>query len=168
MRANTFLGFLAVCVTAVTVVAQDDPSAPIRQLRTALQTAYYHGDAKAVSELFTDDAEIVIDRVSVVGQPQIQAFYKARLASGPLLILHPTRTQASGSLAVESGRCASQLPTVRFGATAWANEGRYVMTLVNIEGEWLISSLMIQSNVTLRPENTVDRPAVERPSAAGV
>jgi ketosteroid isomerase-like protein len=167
MRANTFLGILAVCVMAATVVAQDEASTPIDRVRAALQTAYFSGDAAAVSRLFTDDAEIVIDRVSISGAAQIRAYYKARLASGPLLLLNPTKFQTSGTLAFESGTCATQAPTLRFGATSHG-EGRYMMSLINVDGEWLISSLMMQNDVTMRPENTVDRPALRRAAVGGV
>lgn len=168
MRANTFLGILAVCVMAVTVVAQDDPYAPLHRLRAALQTAYLQGDAAAVSDLFTDDAEIVIDRVSATGIAQIRAFYKARLASGPLLLLTPTKLQTTGALAFESGSCATGVPALRFGATTSHGDGRYMMSLVNIDGAWRINSLMIQNDVLMRPENTLDRQAPRGAAGRGV
>ena len=161
MRRTGLCAVLAVFLIAAMLSAQDEAPALTAPIRHALEAGYYDADAAAVARLFTDDAEIVIDRVRATGRLQIYTLFRAQLTTRTLLLFSPTKTQASGDLAIESGVSFTRLPTLRFGVATPARDGHYLMALTSVDGVWRISSLMIQNNVTLRPENTSDRPPVK-------
>jgi len=156
MRRTGVLVVLAVLMMAV-VSAQDGVPAPTTPTRYALEAGYYSADAAAIARLFTDDADVVIDGMRATGRRQIYALYRTQLATRTLLVLSPRKLQASGDLAIESGVTLTRLAALRFGNATPARNGRYLMALTSVDGEWRISSLMIQNDVPLGTENTSDR-----------
>jgi uncharacterized protein (TIGR02246 family) len=156
MRRTGVLVVLAVLMMAV-VSAQDGVPAPTTLTRYALEAGYYSADAAAIARLFTDDADVVIDGMRATGRRQIYALYRTQLATRTLLVLSPRKLQASGDLAIESGVTLTRLAALRFGNATPARNGRYLMALTSVDGEWRISSLMIQNDVPLGTENTSDR-----------
>jgi len=166
MRRTGVLGVLAVLMVAV-LSAQDGVPAPTAHTRNALAAGYYNVDAAGIAQLFTDDADVVIDGMRATGRQQIYTLYKTQLAARTLLVFSPRKIQASGGLAIESGVSFTRLATLRFGVSTPARNGHYLMAFTRIDGEWRISSLMIQNDVTLGTENTSDRPSPPLLSSGG-
>jgi ketosteroid isomerase-like protein len=159
MRRTGALGVLAVFMAAG-MSAQDGVPASLALTRHALEAGYYNADAAGIAQLFTEDADVVIDGMRATGREQIYALYKTQLTTRTLLVFSARKLQASGGLAVESGVSLTRLATLRFAIGTPARNGRYLIVFTNIDGDWRISSLMIQNAVTFAPENTSDRPAL--------
>jgi len=167
MRRTGVLGVLAVFMVAV-MSAQDGAPASTALTRNALAAGYYNVDAAGIALLFTDDADVVIDGMRATGRQQIYALYKTQLAARTLLVFSPRKIQASGGLAIESGVSLTRLATLRFGISTPARNGRYLMAFTRVDGEWRISSLMIQNDVTFGTETTSDRPSQPLLPSGGV
>jgi uncharacterized protein (TIGR02246 family) len=101
----------------------------------AFAAAFLKGDARAVSELYTEDAKVIAPAAPVVsGRAAIAAFWQKSIDAGVKDVsLHTTDVETSGELASETGR-------VRLVAKDGAvSEARYVVVWQRQQdGRWLM------------------------------
>jgi uncharacterized protein (TIGR02246 family) len=119
-------------VLPVRPAAADDVRAAVEAGNRAFVTAFLAGDARAVAELYTDDARVVAPGSPPAGgRAEIEAFWRGVIASGVKdVALTTASVEASGGLAVEDG-------TVRLvAADGTVNEDRYVVVWKRLDGRW--------------------------------
>ena len=94
--------------------------------------AFLRGDAEAVAELYTEDAELLPPGAGVVaGRPAIAAFWKGAIDAGVKdLVLKTMQVESAGDLAYEVG-------TVRIVASdGQVSEDRYLVVWKRENGKW--------------------------------
>jgi uncharacterized protein (TIGR02246 family) len=123
---------VAVLLALARPAAADDVRAAVEAGNRAFVEAFLAGDARAVAELYTEDARVVAPgSPPAVGRAEIEAFWRGVIASGVKdVALSTAHVEASGGLAVEDG-------TVRLVAADGAvNESRYVVVWKRVDGGW--------------------------------
>jgi uncharacterized protein (TIGR02246 family) len=98
----------------------------------AFAEAFLRGDARAVSELYTEDAQVVAPGAPIArGRSAIAAAWQASIDQGfEDVVLRTADVEASGDLAVESG-------SVRLVAKGGqVSEARYVVVWKRVGGAW--------------------------------
>ena len=100
----------------------------------AFITAFLHGDATAVANLYTEDAQVIAPgSPAVSGRPAIAAFWQTSIDSGVKdIILETAEAESAGDLAYETGI----LRVVAKDGTTSVE--RYVVIWRRIDGKWML------------------------------
>ena len=108
--------------------------APTGIRNRALITAFLRGDATAVANLYTEDAQVIAPGSPVAsGRPAIAAFWQRSIDSGVKdLTLETAEVESAADLAYEAG-IVRLVP--KDGTTS---EARYVVIWRRIDGEWML------------------------------
>jgi uncharacterized protein (TIGR02246 family) len=108
--------------------------AAIESGNRAFIAAFRRGDARAVAEQYTEDAQVIPPGADVAsGRPAIAAFWQSLMDAGvETLALDTTEVQSAGDLAYEVGAV-----TVT-GRSGQVTEGRYVVVWKRQHGRWMI------------------------------
>jgi uncharacterized protein (TIGR02246 family) len=112
--------------------AAEDVRAAVEAGNRAFVTAFLAGDARAVSELYTEKARVVAPGSPVaLGRPEIEALWRGVIESGVKdVALSTGGVEAAGDLAVEDG-------TVRLvAADGTVTVQRYVVVWKRGDGRW--------------------------------
>jgi uncharacterized protein (TIGR02246 family) len=112
--------------------AAEDVRAAVEAGNAAFVKAFLAGDARAVSELYTQNARVVAPGSPVaLGRPEIEAFWRGVIESGVKDVgLTTEHVEASGDLAVEDG-------SVRLVAKdGTVTTQRYVVVWKRVDGRW--------------------------------
>ena len=97
----------------------------------AFVKAFLAGDAKAVSELYTDDAQVIAPGAEVVrGRAAIAAFWAGAMKTTRGVRLETTAVESSGDLAVEDG--VGHL----VASDGKQSSDRYVVVWKRVAGSW--------------------------------
>jgi uncharacterized protein (TIGR02246 family) len=110
----------------------DDTRESIESSNRAFAAAFLRGDAEAVAELYTEDAELLPPGAgAVAGRAAIAAFWKGAIDAGVKdLVLATTEVESTGDLAWEVG-------TVRIVANdGRVTEDRYLVVWKRENGNW--------------------------------
>jgi uncharacterized protein (TIGR02246 family) len=110
----------------------DDARAAVEAGNRAFIAAFLRGDARAVAELYTEDAEVIAPGAPVArGRSAIGAAWQKSMDSGVKdLTLNTANVESSSDLACETG-------TVRLVAKDGSvTEGRYVVVWKRTNGKW--------------------------------
>lgn len=127
--ALPFLLGLTGCVTT----ANRDAATDVRAANQEFMTAFGQGDAAAVANLYTEDAQLLPPNAAMVsGRPAIQQFWQTALDSPVENVrLETLEARASGDTAWETGRY-----TMTDAAGNTAATGSYVVIWKNEDGNW--------------------------------
>jgi uncharacterized protein (TIGR02246 family) len=112
----------------------DEIRAAVEKGNLAFIAAFLKGDAKAVAELYTEDAQVIAPGAPVArGRSAIAAFWQKSIDGGVKgLELATTDVESAGDLACETG-------TVRLVARdGAASEARYVVVWKRVDGRWML------------------------------
>ena len=110
----------------------DDTRESIESNNRDFAAAFLRGDAAAVAELYTVDAELLPPGAeAVAGRPAIAAFWKGAIDAGVKdLVLTTVQVESAGDLAYEVGK-------VRLVAKdGQATEDRYLVVWKRENGKW--------------------------------
>ena len=110
----------------------DEPRESIESVNRDFAAAFLRGDAEAVAELYTVDAELLPPGAeAVAGRPAIAAFWKGAIDSGVKdLVLTTVQVESAGDLAYEVGK-------VRLVANdGQVSEDRYLVVWKRESGKW--------------------------------
>ena len=129
--------------TLVLALACLIPAAPARsdEVRHAVEAgnrsfvaAFLRGDAKAIANLYTEDALVMAPgSAATSGRQAIAAFWQGSIDSGTTgLTLETTETESAGDLAYELGNVRL---VAKDGTTS---EARYVVVWKRIDGKWML------------------------------
>jgi uncharacterized protein (TIGR02246 family) len=102
----------------------------------AFEDAYYRGDAEAIAQMYTDDAELFVPEVSVIkGRPAIAQAWRQILGPGGNNVrVDVGEVQECGDWAYDIGRFAARAPD---GSLLGA--GKYIVIWKRqSSGEWKI------------------------------
>lgn len=108
--------------------------AAIESGNRAFIAAFLRGDARAVADLYTEDAKVIPPGGEIAsGRPAIAAFWRSVMDAGvENLTLDTSEVESAGDLAYESG-------VVRVvGANSQVTVGRYVVIWKRQHGHWKI------------------------------
>jgi uncharacterized protein (TIGR02246 family) len=125
------------CLVATVVLAVPRAHAdPVRDAveagNRAFITAFLAGDARAVADLYTENAQVIAPGAPVArGRPAIEAAWQKSIDAGVKeLTLQTADVESSGDLACETG-------VVRLVARdGGVTEGRYVVVWKRTDGRW--------------------------------
>jgi uncharacterized protein (TIGR02246 family) len=135
MTRSALLGWslaAGLLVFQVRPAAADDVRAAVEAGNRAFVTAFLAGDARAVSELYTEGARVVAPESPVAnGRSEIEALWRGVIASGVKdVVLSTGSVEAIGDLAIEDG-------TVRLvAADGTVSVSRYVVVWKRVDGRW--------------------------------
>ena len=124
--------FVAVSLLYGAAARSDDTRESIESSNQAFAAAFLRGDAEAVAELYTKDAELLPPGAGVVaGRVAIAAFWKGAIDAGVKdLVLTTVQVESAGDLAYEVG-------TVRIVAKDdQVSEDRYLVVWKRENGKW--------------------------------
>ena len=119
------------CVCAAAAGA--DLKAEIMSANAEFSAAFKKGDAKALSEMYTEKGRLLPPNSEMVeGRPAIEKFWQVVLAQGPTGIeLETLEVESFGETAVESGRA-----TVYGNDGEVADEAKYLVVWKKSGGKW--------------------------------
>jgi ketosteroid isomerase-like protein len=132
-------------------VSIEDETAEIEQMMVELEAAQNRMDEPAMLEHLTDDAVVLIDANPVmVGHAAISQAYANMW---PIFVsfdltIDKTVVAEAGDIAWQYGTHVYELDLPQVGVTTVP--GKWIATLENIEGEWMVTALAI-SDVTEAP-----------------
>ena len=130
--ASMLRGLVLVSVSLATPSSADDVRAAVDAGNRAFTAAFVRGDAKAVSELYTEDAQVIAPGAPVAkGRPAIAAAWQKAMESVKDVRLETADVESAGDLAVETGTV--QL-TAKSGALT--NERYLVVWKRAKDGQW--------------------------------
>jgi uncharacterized protein (TIGR02246 family) len=115
-----------------TAARSDDVRAAVEAGNRAFIAAFLRGDARAVADLYTEDAQVIAPGAPVArGRSAIAAAWQKSIDSGVKdLTLNTADVDSSGDLACETG-------IVRLVAKSGAvTEGRYIVVWKRTNGKW--------------------------------
>jgi len=124
--------FVAVSLLYGAAAQSDDTRESIESSNRDFAAAFLRGDAEAVAELYTVDAELLPPGAeAVAGRPAIAAFWKGAIDAGVKdLVLTTAQVESAGDLAYEVGK-------VRLVAKdGQATEDRYLVVWKRENGKW--------------------------------
>jgi uncharacterized protein (TIGR02246 family) len=110
----------------------DDTRESIESINRGFAAAFLRGDAEAVAELYTEDAELLPPGAeAVAGRSAIAAFWKGAIDAGVKdLALTTVQVESTGDLAYEVGK-------VRLVANdGQVSEDRYLVVWKRENGKW--------------------------------
>jgi uncharacterized protein (TIGR02246 family) len=124
------------CLAAALVLAAparaEDVRAAVEAGNHAFITAYLRGDAQAIGQLYTEDAQVLPPGGATVrGREAIAAYWEGSIASGIRdVTLHTAEVESAGPLAIETGK-------VRLvDADGRASEFRYLVVWKRVGTGW--------------------------------
>ena len=126
------VAFVAMSFLYGAAARSDDTRESIESSNRDFAAAFLRGDAEAVAELYTKDAELLPpDAEAVAGRPAIAAFWKGAIDAGVKdLVLTTMQVESAGDLAYEVG-------TVRIVASnGQVSEDRYLVVWKRENGKW--------------------------------
>ena len=124
--------FVAVSLLYGAAAQSDDTRESIESSNRDFAAAFLRGDAEAVADLYTKDAELLPPGAGVVaGRSAIAAFWKGAIDAGVKdLVLTTVQVESAGDLAYEVG-------TVRIVANdGQVSEDRYLVVWKRESGKW--------------------------------
>jgi uncharacterized protein (TIGR02246 family) len=139
MNTSPFVTVIMVCVSLVgrevASAASDNDEAlkAVKAANAAFAGALAEGDARAIAELYTEDARLLPPNAQVVqGRKAVERFWKEAIASGVVGIdLITVEVDVFNDTLVEQGR--SRI----FGkAKSVIDEGKYLVVWKRIDGTW--------------------------------
>jgi uncharacterized protein (TIGR02246 family) len=122
------------CFAPATAARSDEVRDAVEAGNRAFISAFLRGDATAVGNLYTEDAQVIAPGSPVAaGRPAIAAFWKRSIDSGVEdVALETTEVESAGELAYETG-------IVRLVASdGTITSARYVVVWKRIDGRWLL------------------------------
>jgi uncharacterized protein (TIGR02246 family) len=132
-RASAVVLALA-CLVPATSARSEDVRNAVEVGNRAFVTAFARGDATAVANLYTGDAQVIAPGAPVAsGRPAIAEFWQGFIDSGVKEVaLETAEVESAGDLACETG-------TVRLVAQdGTASEARYVVVWKRVDGKWML------------------------------
>ena len=125
------------CVLALGVTAApvhgDLTGDAVDAANAAFVKAFLAGDAKAVSELYTEDAQVIAPGAEVArGRAAIAAFWAGSMKSTRGVRLETRTVESAGDLAVEDG------VVHLVGSDGSNSSARYVVVWKRVGGRWLM------------------------------
>ena len=109
----------------------DVPREAIDAANAAFVKAFLAGDAKAVSELYTEDAQLIAPGADVVrGRKAIAAFWAGSMKTTRGVRLETTAVESAGDLAVEDGMAHL------VASDGTQSSARYVVVWKRVGGSW--------------------------------
>jgi len=123
---------VAVCMLFSHSAHADSVREAVESGNRAFIAAFLRGDARAVAELYTEDAQVIAPGAPIAsGRPAIAAAWQATIDTGVKdLALQTAQVESSGDLACETG-------IVRLVAKdGKVTEGRYVVVWKRDVGQW--------------------------------
>ena len=122
------------CLLASPPAWAEDARQAVEAGNRAFIAAFLRGDASAVANLYTEDAQVIPPGAPVAkGRAEIKEFWQSSIAAGfKDLTLETTKVESDGSLAYETGvvRLVS-----KEGTTTAA---RYIVVWKRIDDAWLL------------------------------
>ena len=105
-RALLILALVSISPLYGATARSDDVRSSIESGNRAFAAAFLRGDAEAVAELYTEDAQVMPPGAgAVAGRPAIAAFWKGAIDAGVKdLALVTEQVESAGDLAYEIGR----------------------------------------------------------------
>jgi len=131
-RALLILALVSISPLYGATARSDDVRSSIESGNRAFAAAFLRGDAEAVAELYTEDAQVMPPGAgAVAGRPAIAAFWKSAIDAGVKdLVLLTEQVESAGELAYEIGR-------VRIVAEdGGVTEDRYLVVWKRGDGGW--------------------------------
>jgi len=131
-RALLILALVSISPLYGATARSDDVRSSIESGNRAFAAAFLRGDAEAVAELYTEDAQVLPPgAAAVAGRPAIAAFWKGAIDAGVKdLALVTEQVESAGDLAYEIGR-------VRIVAKdGGVTEDRYLVVWKRGDGGW--------------------------------
>jgi len=126
------IALVAVSVLYGTAALSDETRESIESGNRAFAAAFLRGDAEAVAELYTKDAQLIPPGAEIVtGRSAIAAFWKGAIDAGVKeLALETAEVESAGELAYEVG-------TVRLVAKdGQVSRDRYLVVWKRNDGRW--------------------------------
>ena len=123
---------VAVCVLLSHSAYADSVREAVESGNREFIAAFLRGDARAVAELYTEDAQVIAPGAPIAsGRSAIAAAWQATMNTGVKdLVLQTAQVESSGELACETG-------IVRLvGRDGKVTEGRYVVVWKQDGGKW--------------------------------
>ena len=112
-------------------VSGDVPREAIDAANAAFVKAFLAGDAKAASELYTEDAQVIAPAAELVrGRKAIAAFWAGSMKTTRGVRLETTAVESAGDLAVEDG--VAHL----VASDGSQSSARYVVVWKRVAGVW--------------------------------
>ena len=128
------LALALICLAFAAPARADDVREAVEAGNRAFVTAFLRGDAKAVANLYTEEAQVIAPgSPAVSGRPAIAAFWQETIDSGVQdITLETVEVESAGDLAFEAG-------TVRLSAQdGTTDEARYVVVWRRVNGTWML------------------------------
>ncbi len=132
-RVSTLVLALAWVVSAAPARSEDVRHA-VEAGNRAFITAFLRGDATAIANLYTEDAQVIAPgSPAASGRPAIAAFWQKSIDSGVKEVtLETAEAESAGDFAYETG-------IVRLVAKdGTTSEARYVVIWRRIDGKWML------------------------------
>lgn len=132
-----FSQFMYGCIFLVCGTAQSAQDGDIKQeiekANTEFSAAYKKGDAKAVSEMYTESGQLFPPSSDIVeGRQGIEKFWKSAMEMGIARVeLDTIEVEAFGETVVESGRA-----TLYGKGGEVIDKGKYLVMWKNVDGKW--------------------------------
>ena len=122
---------LAVFCVRLLAANYESPSEAIKNANAAFAAAYKKGDAKAVSEMYTKQAQLFPPDSEVVGgRPAIQKFWQGAMTKIAEIELRTTEVESFGNSLVESGKATLTMTDGSKG------NGKYFVMWKKDGGNW--------------------------------
>ncbi len=132
--ARAILVLVLACVASAAPARSDDVRDAVEAGNRALITALLRGDATAVADFYTEDAQVIAPgSPAASGRPAIAAFWQGLINSGVKdVTLGTAEAESAGDLAYETGILRV---VAKDGTTS---QFRYVVIWRQIDGKWLL------------------------------
>lgn len=131
-RMPLIVALVSVSLLAGTAARSEDTRESIESINRDFAAAFLRGDAGAVADLYTVDAELLPQGAeSVAGRPAIAAFWKGAIDAGVKdIVLTTEQLESAGDLAYEVGK-------VRLVASdGQVSEDRYLVVWKRVNDKW--------------------------------
>jgi uncharacterized protein (TIGR02246 family) len=114
--------------------------AAIDKVRDDFTAAFNAGDAMKIGELYAENAVMMPgDKPTVTGRAAIVDYNKATFDQASAKVnITPTNTTVSGDMAVDEGTYTINLTPKAAGAEPITDQGRYVVVLQKMAGNWKV------------------------------
>jgi uncharacterized protein (TIGR02246 family) len=122
------------CLSSAASAQSEDVRHAVEAGNRAFIAAFLRGDATAVANLYTEDAQVIAPGAPVAsGRPAIAAFWQNSIDSGIKdVTLATADVESASDLAYETG-------TVRLVANdGTVTEARYVVIWKRVDGQWML------------------------------
>jgi len=122
------------CLLSAAPARSDDVRNAVEAGNRAFITAFLRGDATAVANRYTEDAQVIAPgSPAASGRPAIAAFWQKSIDSGVKdVVLETAEVESAGDLAYETG-------IVRLVAKdGTTTDARYVVVWRRIDGNWML------------------------------